>query len=69
MYVIQISGQDDLAEAMELFSAVLKWDEQNPLLDLRIGIDPLDNGFKVSVNGLTWSPPITGTIIMPGPQR
>lgn len=33
-----------------------------PLRSIRVGIDPLDDGVKFSVDYSTWSPPITGTI-------
>lgn len=62
MTVIQVSDRDEVEGLLTMMSTILDFDTAHFVLDVRVGIDPLDNGVKFSVNGMTWSPPIKGVI-------
>ena len=60
MFVIEIrddAAMERLAEYCEAIAA-----QHRAYYSIRVGIDPLDNGLKFSVNGSTWSPPIAGVV-------
>lgn len=64
MHVITISDPRQMALLMETMSNIVGMSDAVPggLTSLRVGIDPLDNGLKFSVEGSTWSPPYKGEI-------
>lgn len=63
MTVIQIADHSEIAELLTVLLAITAFDTPTrPLLDVRVGIDPQDDGLKFSINGMTWSPPIVGII-------
>lgn len=69
MYVIQIHGREAVAELIYAMDTIVKYADRSTVLDIRVGIDPLDNGVKFSVNGLVWSPRIKGDITIPQAGR
>lgn len=63
MYVIDVTDPDQLSRALRYFEMILDIEARKPgLRSVRVGIDPLDNGLKFSVDYGTWSPPMAGTI-------
>lgn len=50
-------GIPDLIEVLDAIAGV-----KDTLVSVRVGIDPMDNGLKFSVNWGTWSPPIYGEL-------
>lgn len=60
MHVIQLSDEG-LKDLLSMMSTIVKYAETvGNVLDIRVGIDPEDNGVKFSVNGQVWSPPAEG---------
>jgi len=68
MAIIEITDPTVMIDLMEAMSNIvgmhdaLMTDRDRPLNSLRVGIDPLDNGVKFSVEHSTWSPPYKGDI-------
>lgn len=63
MIVITVTGERDALERlMSMFFTMLHEWERDTITEVRVGIDPLDNGVKFSVNRGTWSPPCYGVI-------
>ena len=63
MSVIEISDPYQMGNLMEVLSNIVGMnDAVDGLSSLRVGIDPLDNGIKFSVEHSTWSPPYKGEI-------
>jgi hypothetical protein len=64
MIVIQLTTERrGLGDLIDMMRSIVQFvDNGNVLLDIRVGIDPVDNGAKFSVNGHTWSPPAHGII-------
>lgn len=61
MKVIEIThASEGLVDLLNVISVI---SDMSPAIDsIRVGIDPLDNSLKFSVNWGTWSPPIYGLI-------
>jgi ABC-type taurine transport system ATPase subunit len=63
MTVIQLTEENGgIDSLLAVFAAIVKYSEGSTMLDVRIGINPVDSGITFSVNGLPWSPPIAGEI-------
>jgi len=63
MIVIDIKDEAQLIRVLRYFVMIGDMaTRQGNLRSIRFGIDPLDNGFKISVDYGVWSPPMTGNI-------
>lgn len=63
MHVIDITDREQIELLLKYLRMVESMGARStPLRSIRVGIDPLDDGLKFSVDYSTWSPPITGTI-------
>lgn len=61
MFVIEITDKDAM-KRLVAYCADITDQGTRGHYSVRVGIDPLDNGLKFSVNNSTWSPPIRGAI-------
>jgi hypothetical protein len=65
MHVIDITDREQIELLLKYFRMIDGMATRQgmpPLRSIRVGIDPLDDSVKFSVDYSTWSPPITGTI-------
>jgi hypothetical protein len=63
MYAIDVTDPQQVARALRYFLMILDIETRHGgLRSIRVGIDPLDNGLKFSVDYGTWSPPMAGKI-------
>lgn len=64
MYVIDVTDAAQLARLLKYFEMIqdIALRGGGTLRSVRVGIDPLDNGVKFSVDHGTWSPPMRGKI-------
>jgi hypothetical protein len=63
MIVITVTHERDaLDRLMSMFYTMLNEWERDTITSIRVGIDPMDDGVKFSVNHATWSPPCYGVI-------
>jgi hypothetical protein len=63
MYVVDITDRQQIDRVIKYFRMIDGMEtRQHPLRSIRVGIDPLDNGLKFSVDYSTWSPPMVGDV-------
>lgn len=63
MHVIDITTEEQIEALLKYLRMIESMGARSaPLRSIRVGIDPIDDGLKFSVDYSTWSPPITGTI-------
>lgn len=63
MYVIEITDSAQIRRVVSFCESVSRAYETGELgTNIRFAIDPLDSGFKISVERGTWSPPVKGAI-------
>lgn len=60
MKVIDITDQGVINMLMAYFASFVE--KGGPFHSIRVGIDPMDNGLKFSVDYGTWSPPLNGNV-------
>lgn len=63
MYVIDVTDPAQVMRLLRYFVMMTDLASRGGTLgSIRVGIDPLDNGVKFSVDYGVWSPPMTGKI-------
>jgi hypothetical protein len=64
MHSIDITDKAQIAAMLDSFRLIIDRVARahGPIRSVRVGIDPVDDGLKFSVDYGVWSPPITGTI-------
>ncbi len=63
MHVIDLTDAEQIDRFIKYCRMIESMSARSfPLRSIRVGIDPVDDGVKFSVDYSTWSPPITGTI-------
>jgi hypothetical protein len=63
MHVIDVTDQQQIMRLLKYFIMISDMAVRSGALrSIRVGIDPLDNGVKFSVDYGTWSPPMTGRL-------
>jgi len=66
MTVIELTEVDGgLQATLDMMRSIVEFNTAQHILDLRVGIDPMDNGLKFSVDGGVWSPPARGIVTPP----
>ena len=65
MYVVvvaDVTGLESTTLALAHLQAIIDENATREIRSIRVGIDPLDNGLKFSIDYGTWSPLIPGKI-------
>ena len=62
MYVVDVTETESVALTLAYLQAIIDENATRGIRSIRVGIDPLDNGLKFSIDYGTWSPPIPGKV-------